>query len=148
MTVEDYIRNLDSDARKDAVQKLRDVILKNIPQGFEETINYGVISYVVPHSIYPKGYHCNPQLPLPFLSIAAQKKFIALYHMGIYADKSLMEWWVAEFPKHCDYKLDMGKSCVRFKKLEKIPYALIGQLVQKMEVQEWIQLYEKQFRKS
>ncbi len=147
MSVQDYIENIESQEKKEAIQNLREVILKNLPEGFEETINYGMIGYVVPHSIYPKGYHCKPELPLPFINLAAQKNFIALYHMGIYADKSLMDWFVSEFSKHTDSKLDMGKSCIRFKKIQKIPYTLIGELVKKMNVQDWVQLYENQFLK-
>jgi len=112
---EEYINQIAQD-RQVAMQKLRNVILDNLPKGFQETMNYGMIGYVVPHSIYPPGYHCTPNLPLPFITIASQKNFIALYHMGIYADKKIYDWFVAEFPKHSKLKLDMGKSCIRFKK--------------------------------
>ena len=117
------------------------------PKGFEEQLNYGMIGYVVPHKIYPDGYHCDPKLPLPFLSLASQKNFIALYHMGIYAKPDLLEWFVSEYPKHCKSKLDMGKSCVRFKKMEDIPYALLEELMKKMTVQDWISCYEKNYKK-
>jgi uncharacterized protein YdhG (YjbR/CyaY superfamily) len=128
--------------RKEAMMKLHDVIVKNLPEGFAEQINYGMVGWGVPHSAYPAGYHCNPKDPLPFLSIASQKNFIALYHMGIYADKELHDWFVAEYPRHSKTKLDMGKSCIRFKKPEAIPFELIGQLVQKMTPQQWVTLYE------
>jgi len=128
--------------RKEVVGKIRQVILDNLPEGFEETMNYGMIGYVVPHSIYPDGYHCTPELPLPFLSIASQKNHIGFYHMGIYSDPELLKWFTAEFPKHSKRKLDMGKSCVRFKNPNDIPYELLGQLVSKMSVADWISKYE------
>ncbi|MBP6827704.1 MAG: DUF1801 domain-containing protein, partial [Saprospiraceae bacterium] len=132
--------------RREAFEKLRETIVENIPDGFREEINYGMIGYVVPHRLYPPGYHCDPKLPLPFVSIASQKNFIALYHMGIYANPDLLDWFVSEFPKHSKSKLDMGKSCIRFKKPEHIPFDLIGQLMQKMTVEDWINLYESAFR--
>ena len=106
-----------------------------------------MIGYVVPHSIYPNGYHCEPKLPLPFMAIDSQKNFIALYHMGIYAKPELLNWFVTEYPKHSQQKLDMGKSCIRFKKMNQIPFDLIAELVQKMSVQEWITCYESAFKK-
>lgn len=128
-------------------QKLRETILNNIPTGFEEQINYGMIGYVVPKSIYPKGYHCDTNLPLPFVNIASQKNFIALYHMGIYANPTLLNWFISEYPKHCKRKLDMGKSCIRFKKPEEIPFELIAELMQKLTVNQWIDIYEKNIKK-
>jgi len=139
--VTQYITGLPDD-RKEAITKIRRAILDKLPQGFSESMGYGMVGYGVPHSIYPVGYHCDPKLPLPFISIASQKNFIALYHMGMYADPELLKWFVAEYPKHCRYKLDMGKSCVRFKKIEDIPYALIGELVAKVSVSDWIACYE------
>lgn len=146
-TVEEYINELPND-RKEAIEKLRKVISKNLPKGFEETIGYGMIGYVVPHSIYPKGYHCDTKLPLPFISLASQKNFIALYHMGIYAEPTLLEWFVSEFPKHAKSKLDMGKSCIRFKKIDDIPFELIGELASKMTTEDWINKYESAFVKK
>jgi uncharacterized protein YdhG (YjbR/CyaY superfamily) len=143
---EDYINQLPED-RKEPIKKLRAIINKNIPKGFEETISYGMIGYVVPHTMYPKGYHCTPELPLPFMNIASQKNFIAVYHMGVYAKKELLDWFVAEYPKHCKRKLDMGKSCMRFKYMDDIPYALIGELALKMTVKDWIDTYEQAFFK-
>ncbi|GAB4149960.1 MAG: DUF1801 domain-containing protein [Bacteroidia bacterium] len=143
---EEYLKTLPED-RKDAFLELRNVILKNLPKGFEETISYGMIGYVVPHSVYPPGYHCDPKLPLPFVSIASQKNFIALYHMGIYADQALLEWFTNEYPKHSKAKLDMGKSCIRFKKPDQIPFKLIGELMKKISVKEWISIYEKNYKK-
>jgi len=145
-TPKEYIAELPED-RKQAIMKLRDSILKNLPEGFEEEMSYGMIGYVVPHSKYPAGYHVNPELPLPFINIASQKNFIALYHMGIYSDKGLFNWFVSEYPKHVKTKLDMGKSCIRFKNLEHIPYSLIGELVAKMTTEQWISIYEKAWKK-
>jgi uncharacterized protein YdhG (YjbR/CyaY superfamily) len=136
------------DDRKPAMNKLRKTILENLPKGFEETISYGMVGYVVPHSVYPPGYHCDPKLPLPFIAIASQKNFVAFYHMAIYADKSLYDWFVAEYSNHSKSKLDMGKSCIRFKKPDQIPFELIGQLVQKVSVEKWIDIYETEIKKS
>ena len=146
-TVSAYLEEIPEE-RKDALKKLRETILKNIPKGFVEQMTYGMIGYVVPHSIYPNGYHCTPELPLPFMSFASQKNFIAIYHMGIYANPELLNWFVAEYPKHSTQKLDMGKSCIRFKKANQIPFELIAELAQKMSVQEWITCYESQIIKS
>jgi len=132
--------------RKQVIQKLRKAILDNLSNGFVETMSYGMIGYVVPHSIYPNGYHCDPKLPLPFISIASQKNFVAVYHMGVYADKKLLEWFTSEYPKHSKAKLDMGKSCIRFKKMHEIPYELIGKLAAKMSLKEWVKLYETNLR--
>lgn len=141
-TVEEYIAKVPKE-RTAAISKLRDTVKNNLPKGFEEGISYKMIGYFVPHSIYPHGYHCDPKLPLPFINIASQKNFVALYHSGIYADKNLLDWFVGEYPKYVKTKLDMGKSCIRFKKVENIPYPLIGELCQKMTVEDWITLYEK-----
>lgn len=140
-TPQEYIDSLPED-RKLAMEKLRTITAANLPAGFKETIGYGMLCYVVPHSTYPNGYHCDPKLPLPFLSIASQKNFIAVYHMGIYMDKNLLDWFTAEYPKHVKTKLDMGKSCIRFKKMDQIPYELLAELFQKMTVEEWISNYE------
>lgn len=145
-TPQEYEETLPDD-RKQAISRLRKIILKNLPKGFVEEMGYGMIGYVVPHTLYPEGYHCNPKLPLPFMGIASQKNFIAVYHMGIYADPDLLEWFKNEYPNYSKTKLDMGKSCIRFKKMNEIPYELIGKLAAKMTAQEWIALYEKQFKK-
>ncbi len=142
-TVDEYLKAIPKE-RQPAFNELRETIKRNIPEGFEECLNYGMIGYVVPHSIYPPGYHVNPELPLHFCSIASQKNYIALYHSGIYASPELNDWFVAEFNKMSKYKLDMGKSCVRFKKVDSIPLDLIARLMQKVSVKEWIELYEKQ----
>ena len=140
-TVKDYLSDI-PDERQAPFTKLRDTILKNIPKGFEECMTYGMVGYVVPHKIFPAGYHCDPSLPLGFVSIASQKNFIALYHMGIYAEPKLLKWFTEEYPKHCNTKLDMGKSCIRFKKMDDIPYKLIGELMKKVSVKDWITMYE------
>jgi uncharacterized protein YdhG (YjbR/CyaY superfamily) len=145
-TVEQYLAELPED-RQAAMRKLREVILNNLPDGFEEAMGYGMMGYQVPHAIYPAGYHCNPKQALPFMGMASQKNNISFYHMGIYAKPDLLEWFVSEFPKHSDRKLDMGKSCIRFKKPEHIPYALIGELVTKMSVADWIACYESELKK-
>lgn len=145
-TVDEYIEKIPED-RKNPMMKLRATILENLPDGFEETIGYGMPAYVVPHSLYPDGYHCKPEEPLPFLSIASQKNFIAVYHMGVYSIPSLLEWFQAEYPKHVTTKLDMGKSCIRFKNVKKIPYDLLGELVTKISVDQWIAFYEDSIKK-
>ncbi|HET8839705.1 MAG TPA: DUF1801 domain-containing protein [Flavobacteriaceae bacterium] len=137
-----YIESLPEE-RQVPMQKLRETILTNLPVGFSEEMSYGMIGYVVPKTLYPNGYHCDPKLPLPFLSIASQKNFIALYHMGIYADKQLHDWFVEEYPKHVKTKLDMGKSCIRFKNMNTIPFELIGKLVSKITPAQWIEIYEE-----
>lgn len=140
-TPEQYIAQLPEE-RKEVIENLRKVISENLPEGYEETINYGMIGYVVPLSVYPDGYHAGPKQPLPFINIASQKNFVAVYHSGVYTDKKLLDWFVKEYPKHCKLKLDMGKSCIRFKKKDQIPYDLIGELAGKMSVEEWINIYE------
>jgi len=141
--IKEYINSLSSE-KKEVVSEIILIIQKKLSKGFNEQINYGMPSWVVPHSKYPKGYHCSPELPLPFLSLAVRKNYIALYHMGIYADKELMKWFIKEYPKHSKHKLDIGKSCIRFKKLNEIPFSLIGELCSKMSVKEWIAIYEKE----
>ncbi|WP_339663447.1 DUF1801 domain-containing protein [uncultured Polaribacter sp.] len=145
-TPEEYIAQLPDD-RKIPFEKLRTVIKKNLPKGFEEGINYKMIGYYVPHSKYPDGYHCDSKLPLPFINIASQKNSVNLYHMGIYADIELLDWFVSEYPKHSKRKLDMGKSCIRFKKMDEIPFDLIGDLVSKLTVDEWINIYKSVLKK-
>ena len=143
--IEEYFANIPEEKR-DPMNKLRAIINKNIPKEFTEMLNYGMPGWVVPFSVYPDGYHCNPKLPVPFINIASQKLFIGFYHMGIYANPELMEWFVSEYPKHCKRKLDMGKSCIRFKKIEEIPFELIAELSTKMTPKDWIKLYEEKFK--
>ena len=144
-TVEEYLSELSED-RKTPMLKLREAIKNNLPKGFEEVISYGMLGYVVPHSIYPAGYHCTPKLPLPFINLASQKNTISLYHIGIYGDKNLLDWFVAEYSKHAKSKIDMGKGCFRFKKMDDIPYDLIGELATKISVQDWITFYEQNWK--
>jgi len=141
-TPDEYVASLPPD-RKEAISKLREVILKNLPPGFEETMGYGMLGYVVPHSIYPKGYHCDPKVPLPYMNLGSQKNFIALHAMCVYGSSKLYDWFTNEYPKHCKTKLDMGKACIRFKKMDDIPYELIGELASKFTVQQWIEKCEK-----
>lgn len=147
LTVTEYLQGLPAD-REPYVTQLRNAILKHIPTGFEEVMGYGMITYVVPKSIYPDGYHCDPKLPLPFVSVASQKNFVALYHMGIYGSPELLNWFVGEYPKHCKSKLDMGKSCIRFKKPDQIPFELIGELMKKISVNDWINFYESAWKNT
>jgi len=142
-----YIDELPEE-RKVVIKKIRAIIRKNLPKGFKEQMSYGMLGYVVPHSKYHDGYHCDPKLPLPFINLASQKNFVALYHSGIYADKKLHDWFIKEYPNHSKRKLDMGKSCVRFKKMDDIPYELIAELCKKMTVEEWIDLYESNLKKK
>lgn len=143
---EDYIHQVPEE-RQDALKKLRRVINDNLPKGFEEGLIYKMIGYYVPHSVYPDGYHCDPKTPLPFMSFASQKNSVNLYHSGIYAKKELHDWFVSEFPKHSKRKLDMGKSCIRFKHVDDIPFDLIGELTRKMTSEEWINTYESVIKK-
>ncbi|MEO6730371.1 MAG: DUF1801 domain-containing protein [Ferruginibacter sp.] len=145
-SIEQYLKELQPD-RRVAMNRLRKDILENIPKGFTEEMSYGMVGYVVPHSLYPNGYHCDPSLPLPFMNIASQKNFIAIYHMGIYGDKKLLDWFVSEYSKITKAKLDMGKSCLRFKKMEAIPYKLIGELASKLTVADWISMYEDKMKR-
>jgi len=145
-TPQEYVDSLPED-RKIAIEKLRKTIISNLPEGFIEEMSYGMLGYIVPYSIYPKGYHCKPNLPLPFINIASQKNFIAFYHMGIYVNSELLDWFVLEYSKLIKSKIDMGKSCIRFKKMDEIPYELLGELVSKIAVSDWISIYENNFIK-
>lgn len=145
-TPEQYIKELPPD-RKEPITQLRNTVLKNLPKGFKEQMSYGTIGYVVPHELYPGGYHCDPKLPLPFVSIASQKNFIAVYHMGIYAMPEILKWFTTEYARQSPTKLDIGKSCIRFKKPEHIPYKLIGELIKKISVKDWIKTYEENIKR-
>lgn len=139
--VDDYLSNLDQD-RQAAVSKLREVIRDNLPTGFEETLSGTMPSYVVPLDLYPAGYHVGKDTPLPFVSFASQKGHVALYHFGMYVDQELIAWFETEYAKRVEHKLDMGKSCVRFKKPEQIPFELIGELMQQRTVEDWVTCYD------
>ena len=145
-SIETYLNSLSKD-RKESVQKIIKVVEDNIPFGYTKIMNYNMPSFVIPHSIYPDGYHVTPVLPLPFIGVASQKNHIGFYHMGLYANPKLLDWFIAEYPKYCKSKLDMGKSCIRFKKMDKIPYELLAELSKKMTIQDWINIYEKNIKR-
>lgn len=145
-TPEEYIIQIEDASKKEAIISLRKIIQTNIPDGYEEGMSYHMIGYYIPHGLYPAGYHCDPKLPLPFVSIAAQKNFVAVYHMGVYSDPTLLEWFVTEHAKRSSKKLDMGKSCIRYKNTEHIPYDLIGELMTKISAQDWIDTYESHIK--
>ncbi|MCT2562707.1 DUF1801 domain-containing protein [Chryseobacterium herbae] len=145
-SVADYISKIPEE-RQEVFKKLYDTVNDNLPKGFQEGVSYGMIGWNVPLETYPAGYHCTPGSPLPFMGLASQKNFIAFYHMGIYANPELLDWFVTEYPKHSKRKLDMGKSCVRFKKIEDIPFELIAEVSKKMTVEDWINIYESQLKK-
>jgi hypothetical protein len=144
--VKEYLSSIVPE-RKEVFQRLHDTILSNLDPQFDVVMSYGMIGYVLPHSVYPAGYHCDPKLPLPFISIASQKSHIAVYHMGMYAKPELLDWFVQSFIAVTGKKPDMGKSCIRFKKPESIPIPLIGELIGKMSASEWIALYEEQLKR-
>ena len=146
LTIESYINSLPED-RKESIIKIMNIVEENIPVGFAKVMNYSMPSFVIPHSIYPTGYHVTPDLPLPFIGVASQKNHIGFYHMGVYADSNLLDWFISEYPKYCKSKLDMGKSCIRFKKIDDIPYELVAELSTKMTIQDWISIYEKNRKK-
>ena len=145
-TPDQYVVELPDD-RKEVIQRLRTILKENLPVGYEEEISYGMIGYVVPYSIYPAGYAVKPKVPLPLINLASQKNHVALYHMAVYAVPGIAEWFQTEYPKHCKTKLDMGKGCIRLKKMDDIPYDLIGELARKVDVQTWIDTYEKVVRR-
>ena len=139
-TVPEYINSLPTE-RKPVIIALRKAILKNLPKGFEEIISYGMIGYVVPHKLYPGGYHVTPELPLPFIGLASQKNHITVYHMAMQGD--LLDWFQDEWKVYSTKRLDMGKCCIRFRKPEDVPVDLIGTLATKLTPQEWIKIYEE-----
>jgi hypothetical protein len=145
-TPEAYLESVPEE-RKAVVRRLHELIMENLPQGFEAGVGYGMLGYIVPHRLYPAGYHCDPKQPLPFMGLASQKNNISFYHMGLYADQALLDWFVGEYPKYSKTKLDMGKSCIRFKKEENIPFPLLAELVRKMKPEDWIRLYEANLKR-
>lgn len=146
-TPKEYEESLPDDHRH-VIREMRKIIRKNLHKGFSEVMMYGMPGYVIPHSIYPDGYHVDTKQPLPFMAVASQKNFVALYHMGVYADEKLLNWFTSEYPKHTNSKLDMGKSCIRFKKVDQIPYKLIGMLASKITPEQWIEIYEREINKT
>lgn len=146
-SIQDYLSKVPEE-RKEAFTKLFETISKNLPKGFQTNLSYGMIGWSVPLETFPAGYHCSPGTPLPFINLASQKNFIALYHMGIYANDELLNWFVEEYPKHSKRKLDMGKSCIRFKKPDEIPFELIAELSKRMTPKDWISIYEKMLNRE
>jgi hypothetical protein len=145
-TVKEYLKELPAD-RREAINAVRGVILANLPKGYEECMSYGMIGYVVPHSIYPKGYQCNPKVPLPFVNLGSQKNHMAFYLMCCYGEPKLKAWFEKAW-KDAGKKFDMGSGCVRFKALEDVPLEVIGQLVAKLPVDVYIRQIEKVFAEN
>jgi hypothetical protein len=145
-TVDEYLRELSPD-RREFVSAIRAAITDNLPPGFEERMSYGMIGYVVPHEHYPAGYHCDPALPLPFINLASQKASVNLYHMAIYTMPDLLSWFETAWSEATSVRLDMGKSCMRFKRLTTTPVELIGELASRVTVEEWIALYEEKIKR-
>jgi hypothetical protein len=145
--IPEYLATLTSDEQA-VVNKIYNILKKNLPKGFTPIMQYGMISFVVPHKLYPAGYHCKPSEPLPFVGLASRKNMVSIYHMGIYASKDLLQWFTKAYEDLQIGKLDMGKSCIRFKKPEKIPYQLLAELCKKITVEDWISLYEKNYIKK
>jgi hypothetical protein len=141
LSPEEYLQNL-PDAKKEAMIALRNILVTHLPTGFVEVMSSGMLGYVVPHTVYAQGYHCNPKQPLPFINLAAQKNHIALYHIGLYMNKPLSIWLEKEWIKVSKQKLDKGKGCIRFKKPSEIPFELIARLAEKITVEQWISIYE------
>ena len=139
-TVKAYLAELPED-RREAIQAVRDVILKNLPKGYEEGMQYGMIGYYVPHSIHPDGYHCDPSQPLPFAALASQKRHMAVYLMSIYGNPEHETWFRDAWAKS-GKKLDMGKSCVRFRRIEDVPLKVIGQAIRRVPVKKLIEYYD------
>jgi hypothetical protein len=145
-TPDEYIASLPDD-RKAAVSAIRDAVNSSLPEGFKECIAYGMIGWVVPHEIYPPGYHCNPKLPLGYMNLASKKGHIALHCLSLYGSEKLLAWFQKEWPKHTSYKLDMGKGCVRFKKFDDLPLKLISELAAKLTTQQWIDICEQAIKR-
>lgn len=145
-TVDEYIASLPED-RRSAISAIRKVVNKNLPKGFEERMSYGMMGWAVPLKTYPAGYHCDPKQPLPFMGLASQKQYISFYTMCLYSDEKELEWFKNEWAKHSSKKLDMGKSCIRFKKPEDIPLTLIGELASRITPKQWIDIYESTMKR-
>jgi hypothetical protein len=139
-TVAQYLKALPAD-RREAIEAVRGVILKNLPKGYAEGIQYGMIGYFVPHDVYPPGYHCDPKQPLPFVSLASQKNHMAVYLYCLYSDPDMLDWfreaWAAT-----GRKLDMGKSCVRFKKLDQVALDVVADAIRAIPVKDFVAHYD------
>ena len=144
-SVREYLDSLPED-RRAMIRAVREVILKHLPKGYQEIMQYGMISYAVPLSLYPPGYHCGKDVPLPYACLASQKNYLSLYLCNIYGDKGTEKWFRTEF-KVRGKKLDMGKSCVRFKKVEDLPLDVIGKAIARTPVRDFIALYEKAIKR-
>jgi hypothetical protein len=138
--VDEYLASLPED-RSAALQAVRQTILANLSEGYEEGIQYGMIGYYVPHSVYPAGYHCNPKQPLGFAALGSQKNYMTLHLVCVYSDSELSEWFKDAY-QQTGKKLDMGKGCLRFKKLDDLPLEVIGELIRRMPADKWIQINE------
>lgn len=145
MTPDEYVASLPEE-RRAPVSAIRSAINSNLPKGFKEIVGYG-INWVVPHELYPAGYHCNPEHPLGYMGLASQKQYISLYDMCLYGGADHLEWFRQEWPQHTSRKLDMGKSCIRFKKFDDLPLELIGKLAAKATPEQWIEIYERAMKR-
>jgi len=139
-TVKDYLAELPEDRRK-AIEAVRKVIRQNLPKGYQETMQYGMIGYCVPHSVYPPGYHCDPKQPLPFAGLASQKNYMSLYLFCVYADPKEVEWFTRAWTA-AGKKLDMGKGCIRFRTIEDVPLDVVGEVIARAPVEKFIATYE------
>ena len=137
-TVEQYLKELPAE-RRQAINEVRAVILKNLDKNYEEGMQYGMIGYFVPHKLYPAGYHCDPKQPLPFACLASQKNYMSLYMMSEYRPGD--DWFKKAWEK-TGKKLDMGKSCIRFKRVEDLALNVIGEAIRRMPAKKWIEVYE------
>jgi hypothetical protein len=145
-TVDAYLDSLPKE-RSHALRAVRRVILENLPAGYEEHMQYGMITYVVPHSLYPAGYHCNPEQPLPYASLGSQKNHMALYLMSVYGDPALDQWFRGAW-QASGKRLDMGKSCVRFRTLEDLPLEVIGQVIARVSAKKYVARVEAALQKA
>lgn len=139
-TVAAYLNELPAD-RRAAIEAVRNVILANLDKDYEEGMQYGMIGYYVPHRVYPAGYHCDPKQPLPFANLASQKNYMSIYLMGVYGSSGLAQWfnqaWAAS-----GKKLDMGKCCVRFKKIEDVALDVIAEAIRRQTTAKYVEQYE------
>ena len=140
MKIEQFLQSIPEE-RREPFLSLRNAIFENIPEGFEERISANGITYLVPLERFPAGYHTKANTPLALIWISNEKGFISLHHMGLYGNKKLLDWFAGEYAKQVPTKLDMGKACVRFKKMDQIPYPLIAELASKITVERWIEIY-------
>jgi hypothetical protein len=147
MTPDQYVASL-PDERRETIAAIRKVINDNLKPGFEEAVDYGMLGWVVPHKLFPAGYHCDPTKPLSYMGLASQKNYISVYSMCLYGGTDLLEWFTNEWLKHSSKKLNMGKGCIRFTKTQDIPLDLIGELASRFTPQQWIEIYENTLANS